>query len=271
MRGELKAWKRKFHCWKKAGHGEVDVVKALKESCDVYFYQVAKTLSIDTLAKYAKEFGLGRRSGVALPRETTGLIPSSEWKMKRFGKPWQKGETLGCVIGQSYVLTTPLQLARLYAAFANGGKFYEPQIVKEVFNIEGDVVKKPEVVKTDQLSFSEKNLKLIRKGLHSVVNEKGGTAYWYRLPEELGQMAGKTGTSQVIRFSADKIYQRCEDREYKYRHHGIFAAYAPFDKPEIAVSVIVEHGCHGSSAAAPVARDVIKTYLEKRNKRITDV
>jgi len=259
--GSLRVGRRTFHCWKKSGHGKVNVVGALRESCDVFFYQIAKKMDVDDLAKYAKGFGVGSKTGISLPREISGLMPTKEWKKKRYGRDWQKGETLATIIGQSYVLMTPLQLANSYAMIANGGTGYKPSLIKEIFSINGDIIEKrqPEVLR--KISISPENLKVIKQGLYEVVNERAGTAWWYKLPD--GQISGKTGTSQVIEFSADKIYHKCEEREYKYRHHGIFASYAPSLKPRIAVAVVVEHGCHGSSAAAPVAKAIIKKYLEK--------
>ena len=259
--GALKVGRRTFHCWKKSGHGKVDVVGALRESCDVFFYQIAKKMDVDDLAKYAKAFGVGSKTGISLPREVSGLMPTKEWKKKRYGRSWQKGETLATIIGQSYVLMTPLQLANAYAMIANGGKEYKPTLIKEIFSNNGDIIEKrePEVVR--KITINEDNLEVVKRGLYEVVNERAGTAWWYKLPN--GAISGKTGTSQVIEFSADKIYHKCEEREYKYRHHGIFASYAPSLNPKIAVAVVVEHGCHGSSAAAPVAKAIIKKYLEK--------
>lgn len=258
--GSFRLGRRKFHCWKEHGHGKVDVYKALRESCDVFFYKIATQLDIDVLAKYSKMFGLGNRTGIALPRETTGLIPTKEWKEQRNGQEWQKGETLSCVIGQSFVLTTPIQLAMSYAAIANAGKLYAPKLVKEIFSNSGDVVKKskPEIV--SEVKLSKKTLDIIHKGLYAVVNDQRGTAWWYR--GEGLEMAGKTGTSQVISFSAEKLFSKCEDKEYKYRHHGVFAGYAPAGDPHIAVAAVVEHGC-GSKAAIPVVRDIVTTYMSK--------
>jgi penicillin-binding protein 2 len=265
--GKLRLGRRNFHCWKKSGHGKTDVVKALKESCDVFFYQIAKKLSIDKLADYARAFGVGSRTGIDLKRETTGLMPDSDWKEKRFGRPWQGGETLGCAIGQSYVLMTPIQLAVAYAAIANEGKILKPNLIKEVFSVFGEINQKSSPKVKSEINISKETFKIVKEGLFSVVNEKGGTAYWYR-PKN-STMAGKTGTSQVKSFSAEDIYKKCEDREYKSRHHGIFSAYAPVEKPEIAISVIVEHGCHGSSAAAPVARAIVDEYF--KNKTLVSV
>ncbi len=261
-KGKIKLGRRTFHCWKKSGHGDVDVVKALKESCDVFFYQVAKDLSIDKLSDYAKAFGVGSRTGIELRRETTGLMPTSEWKKKRFGKKWQKGETLGCVIGQSYVLMTPLQMAITYAAIANEKYILQPKVIKEVFSVFGEVTERSEPTIKKEINFSSDTFKLVKKGLEAVVNEKGGTAFYYRSKNQ--KMAGKTGTSQVKSFSAEDIYKKCKDRDYKSRHHAIFTAYAPLEKPEISVSVVVEHGCSGSSAAAPVAKAIVEKYFENK-------
>ncbi len=266
--GKLKLGRRTFHCWKKSGHGKTDVVKALKESCDVFFYQIAKKLSIDKLADYARAFGVGSRTGIDLKRETTGLMPDSDWKEKRFGRPWQGGETLGCVIGQSYVLMTPVQLAVTYAAIANEGKILKPNLIKEVFSVFGEINQKSSPKIKSEMNISKETFRIVKEGLFSVVNEKGGTAYWYR-PKN-STMSGKTGTSQVKSFSAEDIYKKCEDREYKSRHHAIFSAYAPSENPEIAISVVVEHGCHGSSAAAPVAKAIVDEYYKQKTLVSTD-
>jgi penicillin-binding protein 2 len=260
-KGSFRMGRRPFHCWKKNGHGKVDVVKSLRESCDVFYYKVAAQMDIDVLSKYARLFGLGSKTGINLPRETSGLIPTKEWKLKRDKQVWQKGETLSCIIGQSFMLTTPLQLAMTYATFANGGTLFRPKLIKEVFSNSGTVVNKtrPEIVA--EVKLSKKTIELVKRGLYEVVNTRKGTAWWYKGSGI--RMAGKTGTSQVISFSKDDIYAKCENREYKYRHHGVFASYAPAHDPRIAVAVVVEHGCHGGSAAGPVAKSVMTTYMKK--------
>lgn len=259
--GSFRLGRRVFHCWKKNGHGKVNLAKSISESCDVYYYKIGTQIDIDVLAKYASSLGLGKKSGVALPRETSGLIPTKDWKKKRNGQDWHKGETLSCVIGQSFVLTTPIQLAQAYATIANGGKLLRPYLVKEVFSSTGELIDKGEIVEEDHIKFKPRTMELVKKGLKDVVNTPQGTAWWHR--GRGIKMAGKTGTSQVMSFSADKIYQKCEEKEYKHRHHGVFAAYAPYDDPKIAVAIVVEHGCHGSSAAAPVAESIITTYMKK--------
>ena len=260
-RGYFRAGRRNFHCWRWGGHGKVNLVQALRESCDVYFYKIATKLDIDVLARYARLFRLGSKTNIGLPREIPGLIPTKNWKKKKTGQEWHLGETLSCAIGQSYVLTTPLQLALTYASVANGGKVFRPQIIKEIFSNSGEIEKRntPQIV--SEIKLEPKTLKYIKKGLFEVVNERKGTAWGAR--GEGFFMSGKTGTSQVIRMSTDKLFSKCENNKYKYRHHAIFVGYAPTKKPEIAVSVVVEHGCQGSKVAAPIARDVMATYMRK--------
>jgi penicillin-binding protein 2 len=257
----FKLGRRRYHDWKKDGHGPTDVYKSLKRSVDVYFYKIATQLDIDVLADYARKFGLGTKTGISLPRETSGLIPDREWKKKRFGEEWQLGETLSCSIGQSYILTTPLQLAMAYAAIANGGTLYHPYLIKEIFKNDGEVIEKFSPKEVSKLNVSKDTLEAIKKGLYQVVNEQKGTAWWYR---GVGiRMAGKTGTSQVKSMTSKELFSKCEEMPYRDRHHGIFVGYAPAYDPKIAVAVVVEHGCHGSSAAAPVVRDVITKYMKK--------
>ena len=173
-KGSFRLGRRKFHCWKKFGHGKVSLIKSLRESCDVYYYKIATMLDIDVLARYARSLGFGMKSGINLSRETSGLIPTKEWKRKRNGEEWVKGETLSCVIGQSFVLVTPLQLAMGYAAVANGGKLYKPKIIKEVFLNSGKILNKSETELVNEVSLKEETLKLIKKGLWESVNTRKG-------------------------------------------------------------------------------------------------
>ncbi len=259
--GQMQMGNRAYRCWKRGGHGNVNVHKALKESCDVYFYRLGQRLGIDTLAKYAKMLGLGTRTGINLAHEATGLMPTEAWKKKRFGQEWIAGETLSCAIGQSYVLTTPLQLANAYAAIANGGLLWKPFIVKYIESPDGKILKEfqPELI--SQVHISERTLQIVRDGLHAVVNEPGGTTYSVRIPGI--DLAGKTGTTQVVRLSSDKIRIKCEAMPFNIRDNALFAAYAPPDDPKIAVAVVAEHACHGNTSAAPIAIEVIKTFLAK--------
>jgi penicillin-binding protein 2 len=260
--GSLRLGNRVYHCWKKEGHGDVDVVNAITKSCDVFFYRVAQKLkSVDDIATWAFHLGLGKKTDINLPRETSGLIPTEAWKKKRFGQEWTAGETLSVAIGQSYVLTTALQLANTYASIANGGTFYRPFLIKKITTVDGDLVQEfqPEVL--DQTRLDPKTYELIQKGLWGVVNSPNGTAFAQRLQGM--DFVGKTGTVQVMSLAANKVYQKCENMKFRQRHHGMFAGFAPMNNPKIAVAVVAEHSCHGSSGAAPIARAIIKTYLEK--------
>ncbi len=263
--GHYRFGNRTYRCWKHAGHGAVDLNRALSESCDVYFYQVGQRLGVDRLAKYARMFGLGRKTGVEMEHEKSGLIPTSAWKKKRFGKAWQEGETLSVAIGQGFDLVTPLQLAFMTATVANGGTLYKPGLVEQVRDPDGKVIERfePEIV--DRLTGQGRNLALIRKGLIEAVNGRHGTGRRARL-QDLGiTVAGKTGTAQVVRL---KQYRHLKDKDipYKYRDHAWFTCFAPAENPEIAVTVLVEHGFHGGSGAAPVAKAVLEAYFRKRLK-----
>lgn len=260
--GSFKFGRRVYRSWKRWGTEKVSIEDALKQSCNIFFYKVATDLDIDVLHKYASMFGFGKRTGVNLPREVSGLFPSKEWKLKRNGKVWQKGETLSCSIGQSYVLATTMQLANAYAAIANKGTLFKPYTIKKIFNNAGETIKEFTPQIANKIELKKSTWKYIHKGLYKVVNDPKGTAWWRR---GLGnQMAGKTGTSQVIRAqSEEQLYSKCRDMEYKYRHHGVFVGFAPYDDPQIAVAALVEHGCGGSSAAAPVVERVVNTYMKK--------
>lgn len=260
--GSFRLGRKVYHCWKKEGHGSVSLVKAIRESCNVYFQKAANRIDIDQISKYAFAFGLGARTGISLPREVSGLIPTKEWKKKRYGQEWQAGETLSCSIGQSYVLASTIQLATSYAAIANGGKIYRPYVVKDIFDGQGELVKTFAPEKLSEIKMKNpKTLKFVREGLFQVMNNPKGTAFLRRGPGIL--MAGKTGTSQVKSASADKVYQKCDFMDYESRHHGLFVGFAPYDDPKVATAVIVEHGCSGSGAAAPVAEKVVTAYMKK--------
>ena len=258
--GVIKIGNRLYHCH--SHHGEMNVVRAITQSCDVFFYRVAlKLKSVDDIAKWATVLGLGKKTGINLKGEIPGLIPTEEWKTKRFGQPWNAGETATVAIGQSFVLTTALQLANLYAAIGNGGTLFRPYIVKEIESSDGKILKEftPEIM--SQVHLDPKTIDLVKQGLWGVINSPVGTAYSQRLPGM--DFVGKTGTAQVIRIAAEKIYQRCESMKFRDRHNAMFVGFAPAKDPAIAVAVIGEHACHGGYGAAPVARAVIKKYLEK--------
>lgn len=244
-----------FKCWEKKGHGHVELKKAIRESCDVYFYKLAERLGVDRIAKYAKQLGLGSPLGVGLDNEKGGVIPTSQWKLKRFGKRWYQGETLSVGIGQGYVLATPLQLATMVATVANEGTVFRPHLVKKVVDFDGKVIKEfpPQII--GKTGIRPESYRLVKEGLFAVVNEPHGTGAMARLSEV--KVAGKTGSSQVVKLRDSK-----GNVPYQFRDHALFVAFAPFDKPEIAVAVVVEHGEHGGSAAAPVAARILKAYFE---------
>ena len=259
--GYYKCGNRIFRCWEKRGHDKVNVVKALAESCDVFFYQVGQKLGVDRLAWYARAYGLGSATGVDLEHEAKGLIPTAAWKRRRTDIGWQLGETLSVAIGQGYNLTTPLQIMTLISEIANGGIRYKPLILRKVETAEGEIVNENNRKATGKLSVSKRTLEIVRKGLWEAVNKRKGTA-WIAHVDDV-DISGKTGTAQLVS-RTDSDDSPSIDKADKLNHlkpHAWFVAYAPSKEPQIAVVVIVEHGEHGSSAAAPIARELITTYL----------
>jgi penicillin-binding protein 2 len=251
---------RNYRCWRRGGHGSVDMIRAIAESCDVYFYQVGQRLGIDRLAWYAKAAGLGSRTGIELDHEGNGLVPSAAWKKKRTGIPWQPGETLSVAIGQGFNLVTPLQMAVFSASVGNGGLRYRPTLVRKVVSWDGRTVLENTPRLAGRLPVSAATLERVQKGMWEVVQGERGTARIARLKET--DVSGKTGTAQVV--NRETVEEREEgDKVHHYKDHAWFIAYAPSENPRVAIAVIVEHGEHGSSAAAPVARELIKTYLEE--------
>ncbi len=252
---------RRYHCWKRGGHGAVNLQRAITESCDVYFYQVGLRVGVDNLARFAKKLGLGKKTGVELEHEKSGLIPTKIWKKQRYEVKWQEGETLSVAIGQGFNLVTPLQICLMTAIIANGGKHYLPQVIESVREPDGNIKEQFQPKLTEELSGEKRYLEQIRAGMFEVVQGKRGTARKIRIKGLT--IGGKTGTAQVVRLSQYKHLKE-EDIPYKYRDHAWFTCYAPADKPEIAVTVLVEHGLHGGSGAAPVAKAVLEKYFEKR-------
>lgn len=252
---------RPFHDWKKEGHGPTDVVKSLYRSVDVFYYKLATRIEIDVLAKYARLLGLGSRTGIKLPGEIPGIVPSQEWKKRTLNTEWYPGETLSVIIGQGSLTATPIQLANMISTIANGGTLYRPFIVRQIEDPSGKVIQKfePEII--SKAPFKPENLALVRKGIEEVVAHDQGTAHAQFTPGI--RMAGKTGTAQVVRFSAEKVFTNCMNLPRRFRHHGLFVAYAPVEDPKIAVAVVAEHACSGSGGAAPIATAVIRRYLAK--------
>jgi len=251
---------RVYRCWKKGGHGTVRIIKAISESCDVFFYQVGQRLGVDRLAWYAKAFGLGAVTGINLDKEARGLIPTAAWKRARTGIPWQDGETLSVAIGQGFNLATPIQMVGFAAAVANGGTRYKPLIVEAIKQADGRLLYQSQPQVIGKVPVSKATMDLIHRGLWEVVNSESGTARGSQLTDI--EMSGKTGTSQVISRKKDDDKSEAQLPAH-LRPHAWFVAYAPSTAPEIAVAVLIEHGEHGSGAAAPVARELIKTYLRR--------
>ncbi|MBE9528099.1 MAG: penicillin-binding protein 2 [Proteobacteria bacterium] len=251
---------REYRDWKGGGHGKINVHRAIVESSDTFFYQVALKLGIDRLAKYSKKFGLGKKTGIKLQNEKAGLVPSVAWKSKTYKKKWYTGETISAGVGQGYFLSTPLQLINVYAAIANSGTLYRPQLVEEVLSPTGKNIKNfiPEVLAMTETS--PETFERVRRALLGVVEEEGGTARSLRWAK-LG-IAGKTGTAQVAKLGKIRP-EKLEDVPYRLRDHAWFAGFAPYDNPKIVVVVLVEHGGFGSAAAAPVARKIFKAYLDQ--------
>ena len=243
----------KFHCWKPGGHGYVNVVKAITESCDTFFYNIAMDIGIDRLAEYSKKFGLGQTLDIGLPEEKAGLIPTREWKKSNIGVSWQPGESVVAVIGQGYTQATALQLATMTSRLVNGGKEVKPWLVEYVGNSQMHKDSWPKI------NIKKQNLDIVIQGMINVVNGQGGTAGGSRITEPGMEMGGKTGTSQVKRITADERARgvRNEDLPWHLRHHALFVGFAPVHEPRYACAVIVEHGVGGSRAAAPVAKDLL--------------
>ncbi len=256
----------KFHCWKRNGHGNVDIVEALMKSCDTYFYKLSLDIGIDRIAKTARRFGLGQTYNFDLPEERDGLIPDKDWKMAKLGQSWQPGETIVASIGQSYTQTTPLQLAVMTSRFVNGGFAVEPWLV----GYEGSKLLHNK--QWPSMNVNTEYLRLIKDGMDKVVDDKDGTAYASQMREPEWRFGGKTGTAQVKRISAREraLNFRAGDDEWKYRHHALFVGYAPIDNPRYVCSVVIEHGGSGSEAAAPLARDLLR-FTQERDPAKTEM
>lgn len=254
--GRMQLGNHFFHCWKRVGHGALNVVEALQHSCDIFFYEVAQQLGIDKIAAMARRFGLGEPTGIQLAGEKGGLIPDREWKMRTRGEYWQVGETLIAGIGQSYIMSTPLQLAVMTARIANGGKEVNPTFVKP----------DPKALKSiKQMPINKRYFDIVKDGMCAVVNAQGGTARGSYFDFHGQKMCGKTGTSQVRRITLKERETgilKQNEIPWKYRDHALFVGYAPKDNPKYAVAVAVEHGGGGSSVAAPIGSKLLLEALK---------
>ena len=286
--GYIDFYGEKFHCWKKEGHGVLNLKGALKRSCDVYFYEVARKLGVDRLAKTAKKFGLGQKVLANFNEEKAGVVPNTKWKLNQIGKNWYLGETLHAGIGQGYFLSTPLQLCLMTAQLANGGFKIKPRIVVDKNDIANNLQKYLDFRKENPNDLSsvdsqvfnfnlqplfrnQENINFIKDAMFAATNEVGGTSYRSRHTNKKFMFAGKTGSSQIKRFTEAqrKAEVKQNDITYKERDHAWFVAFAPVKNPKYAISVLVEHGGSGSSAAAPVAKKVIKKVIERHEIRDT--
>lgn len=258
-RGAYRFGGHTFHCWKRRGHGRMNLHNGIKQSCDIYFYEVANRVGIDKIAEMARKLGLAQTLGFEVYGAKAGAIPSTDWKRANFNEPWYPGETLVAGIGQGYVLATPMQLAVMCARIA-GGRALEPRIVRAI----GEENRLSDAYPA--LDISRTSLDLVRQGMNGVVNEPGGTAGRSRIDVNGLKMAGKTGTSQVRRITAAERrrgVRRNESLPWEKRDHALFVCFAPVEEPRYAISVIVEHGGGGSRAAAPIAKDIMTYLLEQ--------
>jgi penicillin-binding protein 2 len=249
----------RFHCWRKEGHGYVDMRDGIKQSCDVYFYEVARRVGLDRIAEMANRLGLGRATAIDLPGERPGLIPTREWKEATLGDIWHPGETLVAGIGQGYITATPLQLALMLARMVNGGYMVTPRLAR----VRPDEAKRERT----RVGISPRNLEVMIEAMMAVVNEPRGTALGARIREPEFAMGGKTGTSQVRRISrAERAtgIRKGDQVPWHLRDHALFVGFAPLDKPRFACAVVVEHGGGGAAVAAPIARDIL-LEAQKRN------
>jgi penicillin-binding protein 2 len=294
-KGKIKMYGQTYHCWKKKGHGVVNLKSAMKQSCDTYFYEIARKLGVDRLKETSLKFGLGEKVlGEIFNNEKKGLIPDTKWKKNILGKGWVIGETLITGIGQGYTQTTPLQLCQMTAQLANGGFKIYPKIIME------ENIKKAEDIKLimnknaknldeknnglqdasellgfsnqkeyDRLFKNSKNIKLVREAMFASTNEVRGTSYSSRIEDPKYQFAGKTGTSQVRRITqaARELDLNTSQIPYNERDHALYIAFGPYKDPRYALSIVVEHGGSGSSTAAPIAKKLFKLIIDRHELR----
>ena len=259
----------RFHCWRRSGHGHVELNRGIAESCDVYFYEVARRVGIDNIARMANKFGLGTELGLDTPGERSGLIPTKAWKRAVIGQPWALGETLVAGIGQGFVTTTPMQLATMTARMVNGGKIIRPHLARDVVTRGKLATRVP--AETETIDVSPQNLKLMMDAMELVTSAPTGTAYAARIKTPGMSMGGKTGTAQVRRITMrerDGGVIKNKDLPWRYRDHALFVGYGPVEAPRYAIAVVVEHGGGGSSVAAPIARDVMTETLKRDPARL---
>ena len=251
--GKIELYGQEFYCWKDGGHGKINLKDAIKKSCDIYFYEVARLLGVDRLAETIRKFNFGQTTLKDFDEEKKGLVPDTKWKKNVLGKPWLLGETLITGIGQGYILATPMQICKSMAEFANGG-----YVVNPTFYLD-------EKSKLSRMDFDSENIKIINEALVAATNEPGGTSYSSRLNGKL-KFAGKTGTSQVTKLTIKDREDNANpnSREYKYRDHSLFAGFGPIEEPKYAIAVVAEHAGPGSRVAAPIASSMFDFLFKKR-------
>ena len=260
--GKTEMYGQTYHCWKKKGHGFVDLNNAMKQSCDTYFYEIARRLGVDRLSETAYKFGLGERVFDNLFfNEKKGLVPNTEWKRNALGKGWLLGETIITGIGQGYIQTTPIQLCLMTAQIANGGYKIYPKITTDQNNNEFD--------KFEPLFKNQRNIKIVQRSIYSSTNEVMGTSYSSRINDPKYRFAGKTGTAQVKRITEEEreLELKTSEIPYEQRDHALYVAFGPYENPRYAMSIIIEHGGSGSSTAAPIAKKLFKLVIDRHKLR----
>ena len=256
-KGFIEVGGRRFHCWKRAGHGYMDLNNSIRQSCDVYYYDVAQRVGIEKISAMARRLGLGIRYPIPMSAIAAGLTPTKAWKLRKRGQEWVIGDTLNSAIGQGFVLASPMQLAVMSARLATG-RAVMPRLIRTI-----DGIEQPAGT-GEKIGLNENTLRLIRRAMFDVSNSTRGTAYRARIIEDGYRLAGKTGTSQVRNITKAERASgviRNSDLPWKRRDHALFVCFAPYKNPRIAVSVVVEHGGGGSSVAAPIARDIVLQAL----------
>ncbi|WP_413942907.1 penicillin-binding protein 2 [Bdellovibrio sp. HCB-162] len=266
--------RRPYHDSLKQGHGNITVYQAIEESSNVFFYKMGIALGVDKMYDYIHNMGIGQKTGIELSREISGIMPNSAWKKATVGEEWQAGENLSTAIGQGFVTVTPISMAIAYNAIATEGKVVKPFVIRKIMDQDGKVLREnfPEVVRDltqaqpNGVKISPETFKVVKEGMRLVANGTKGTARYWKVPGV--QFAGKTGTAQVMGFSADQIYASCTSRPMHMRHHGWFVSYAPAENPEIVIAILAEHSCHGNTGAVPIAREIYQKYFEKYHPEI---
>ena len=280
-RGHIEKYDRKYHCWKEKGHGFMNLRNAIKQSCDIYFYEVARRLGIDRLSVTSKQFGFGKRVLKNFFEERPGVVPNTEWKKKNFGQGWYIGETLISGIGQGYFQTTPLQLCLMIGQFANGGYEITPRIIDDKYEVQPiiNAWRQEFYIKNNNLDLpneglkrlykNQENIKFVLDAIYGATNEPLGTSFGSRFTKPEFVYAGKTGTSQIRTITEEERELKIKNKDlpYEKRDHALFTAFAPYKKPRYAISIVVEHGGSGSSGAAPIAKKIIKKVLERHQLR----